>query len=152
MNAIAVIDFSPPESSDRRFIDLPAGVISISTPRSSSGSPSSLAASASAAASSAARWAPSSPGSAPPSTARGPLSSRTRRSRPRPPGKSCAASSSKLLRGGLEGLLEGVADLAVGVADQRTQLAQRRLEVDAVRLELIDVGDRLRVLLLRPAG
>ena len=34
--ASAVIDFSPPESSVRRLLDLPAGVISISTPGSCS--------------------------------------------------------------------------------------------------------------------
>src|SRR5205807_1850073 len=42
-NASAVIDFSPPESSERRFAVLPAGVISISTPGPSPSSSSSSA-------------------------------------------------------------------------------------------------------------
>ena len=38
-------------------------------------------------------------------------------------------------------------DLTVGFADHRPQLAQRRLQVGAALLELLDVGDRLGVLL-----
>src|ERR1035437_9840600 len=48
--ASAVIDFSPPESNDRRLVALPAGGISISTPGSSSSSRRESSASASAAA------------------------------------------------------------------------------------------------------
>ena len=40
-------------------------------------------------------------------------------------------------------------DLAVGVADHGAQLAQRGLEVGAAALELLDVRERLGVLVLR---
>ena len=50
-------------------------------------------------------------------------------------------------RGG-EGLLEGLPDLPVGVGDQLLELAQRGLEVGPLALELLDVGQRLGVLLL----
>ena len=48
-----------------------------------------------------------------------------------------------------EGLLEGLLDPAVRVADQLLELAQRGLEVVALALELLDVLQRLLVLLLR---
>ncbi len=48
-------------------------------------------------------------------------------------------------RGGLERLLEALADLAVGVGDQLVQLAQRGLEIVALALELLDVRERLLV-------
>ena len=47
-----------------------------------------------------------------------------------------------------ERLLEGLLDLAVGLADHPAQLAQRRLQVAALALELLDVRERLGVLLL----
>jgi len=67
MNASATSDFSPPDSSDSRFIDLPAGVTSTSTPGSRSVSASSASARASAAASACSGGA-----SSPPMTGRGP--------------------------------------------------------------------------------
>ena len=54
----------------------------------------------------------------------------------------------EVARGRLEGLLEGLADAPVGLGDQRAELAQRGLEVPALGLELLDVGERLRVLVL----
>ena len=48
-----------------------------------------------------------------------------------------------------EGLLEGLLDAAVRVADQALELAQRGLEVLALAFELLDVLERLLVLLLR---
>ena len=55
----------------------------------------------------------------------------------------------EVLGGGLERLLEGLLDAAVGVPDQAGQLAQRGLQVLALALELLDVLQRLLVLLLR---
>ena len=55
----------------------------------------------------------------------------------------------EVLGGGGEGLLEGLLDPPVGVADQPAQLAQRVLEVLALGLELLDVRERLLVLVLR---
>ena len=80
---------------------------------------------------------------------RGVCSSRTSRNRPLPPGNTSPASSSKFFARRGERLLERLRDLAVRVSDHRTQLTQRRLQVGAPRLELLDVGERLRVLLLR---
>ena len=54
----------------------------------------------------------------------------------------------EVARGGLEGLLERLADAPVGVADQALELAHRGLEVLALGLQLLDVGDRLLVLAL----
>ena len=51
-------------------------------------------------------------------------------------------------RGGVEGLLERLADAAVGLLDEALQLGERALEVGALGLELLDVRDRLVVLLL----
>ena len=48
--------------------------------------------------------------------------------------------------GGGEGLLEGLLDLPVGLADQGPQLPHRGLEVLALALELFHVGERLGVL------
>jgi hypothetical protein len=45
--------------------------------------------------------------------------------------------------------LEAHADLAIGFGDQRLQLAQRGFEVGALGLELLDVGQRFGVLVLR---
>ena len=69
MKASATSDFSPPDRSDSRFVDLPGGVTSISTPASgwSSSSPSGSGASPSGR-------------DSPPTTGRGPISSWTSRS------------------------------------------------------------------------
>ncbi len=70
---------------------------------------------------------------------------------PQAPGAAGEHVADQLLevaRGRREGLLEGLLDLAVGFADHRAQLAQRRLQVAALALELLDVRERLRVLLL----
>ena len=64
-------------------------------------------------------------------------------------GEQLAGQLLEVACGGLEGLLERLADLAVGVGDQLLELAQRRLEIGALALELLDVLDRLGVLLLR---
>jgi hypothetical protein len=47
-----------------------------------------------------------------------------------------------------ERLLERLADAAVGLLDEALELGERRLEVAALGLELLDVRDRLLVLLL----
>ena len=52
-------------------------------------------------------------------------------------------------RGGVEGLLERLADAAVGLLDEALELGERALEVGALGLELLDVRDGLVVLLLR---
>jgi hypothetical protein len=133
---------------------LPAGVISISTPISSSGSaPSWAAASASrSAAASAACSAATSPAPVPSS------SSSRRRARaggPRPRARAAGARGRReeprrelleVLRGRGERLLERLADLAVRLADEAPELAQGGLEVRALALELLDVGQRLVVL------
>jgi hypothetical protein len=54
----------------------------------------------------------------------------------------------EVARGGLEGLLEALADAAVGLLDEALELGQGGLEVGALRLELLDVLDGLLVLLL----
>ncbi len=54
----------------------------------------------------------------------------------------------EVLRGRLEGLLEGALDLTVDVADQRLQLAHAALGVLALGLQRLDVVARLLVLLL----
>ena len=54
----------------------------------------------------------------------------------------------EVLRGGLEGLLERLADPAVGLLDEALELGERRLEVAALGLELLDVSHGLVVLLL----
>ena len=77
----------------------------------------------------------------------GPASLTSRR-RPRPPGKRCSISSSKFRCVASSVSSKADADLAVGVADQARQLGERRLEVRALLLELVDVLERLRVLLL----
>src|SRR5207248_8532723 len=48
----------------------------------------------------------------------------------------------------LEGFLKAALDLAIGVGDHRPKLAHRVLEVFPPALHLLDVGDRLGVLLL----
>ena len=68
---------------------------------------------------------------------------------PRAAGEHVAGQLFEVARGRLEGLLEGLLDLAIGVADDRAQLAQSRLQVGATPLHLLDVLDRLGVLLLR---
>ena len=55
----------------------------------------------------------------------------------------------EVLRRGGEGLLEGLLDAAVRVADQLLELPQRGLQVVALAFELLDVLERLLVLLLR---
>ena len=136
MNASATSDFSPPESSDRRFVDLPAGVTSISTP--ASGCSSSSASAGSGASPVGQRLAADHRPRA--------HSSWTSRSRPRPPGNRCCDDVLEVLRRGLEGLLERLADAAVGLLDQPLELRERALEVVALRLELLDVRDGLLVL------
>ena len=122
MKASATSDFSPPDSSDRRFVDLPAGVTSISTP--ASGCSSSVA------------LRPPAPrrrasGSLAADTGAGPL----RLHEPQP---AAAAREQVLhdllevLRGRLEGLLERLADAPVGLLDQALELRQRGLEVLAL--------------------
>ena len=54
----------------------------------------------------------------------------------------------EVARGDLEGLLEGLPDAAVGLADQAAQLREGGLEILALALELVDVLDRLLVLVL----
>ena len=54
----------------------------------------------------------------------------------------------EVLRGGLEGLLERLADPAVGLLDEALELGERRLEVAALGLELLHVRHGLVVLLL----
>jgi hypothetical protein len=49
--------------------------------------------------------------------------------------------------GRVERVGERLVDLTVGFADHRPQLAQGRVEVGAPLLELLDVSDRLRILL-----
>src|SRR5437763_1918525 len=63
-------------------------------------------------------------------------------------GDAVVAHRAPVDRGSGERRLEGLADLAVGVADERAQLTQRGLEVLALALELLDVRERLGVLLL----
>ena len=146
-NASAVIDFSPPESSVRRFVALPAGVISISTPMPSSSRPPPRP-----------RLPPRPPRSAPRPAARASRRRRRARGAARRRGARAAAAPAageqllgdllEVLRRSRERLLERVADALVGVADQALELAHRRLQVLALALELLDVLDRLRVLLL----
>src|SRR5436853_4527862 len=52
-------------------------------------------------------------------------------------------------RGRLERLVEGLPDTAIRLADQAAELRHRRLEVRALGLEVLDVRDRLLVLLRR---
>src|SRR5262249_14341469 len=71
---------------------------------------------------------------------------------PQPPataGEELLGELLEVLRRRRERLLERLADLAVGVADQAVQLAQRRFEGGAPALQLLDVRERLLVLLLR---
>ena len=123
---------------------MPAGVISISTPMSSSGSRPRSSGSASSA-----------PGASPSSVAAhvGAAQDRARSGVLAHQAQAPAAAREELpgqllevLRGGREGRLEGLADLAVGVADEALELAQRGLEVLALALELLDVRERLVVL------
>ena len=116
-------------------MDLPAGVISISTPvRSSSGSELVLGLGQRLA------------------VVADRAGARVLVDEPEPP----AAAGEELLgellevgRSGRERLLERLADLTVGVAHEGLELAQRRLEIGALALELLDVRERLVVLGLR---
>ena len=141
MNASATSDFSPPESSDSRFVDLPGGVTSISTPGLrllvlvGSGRPR----------------APRSSGGGSPPTHRARAASLGLHE-PQAPAAAREEVLDDLLevpRGRLEGLLERLADAPVGLLDQPLELGERALEVGALRLELLDVRHRLVVLLLR---
>ena len=135
MNASATSDFSPPDSSDRRLVDLPGGVTSISTPASGCSSSSR-------------------PGGSAPSGGVLAGDHGARALALHEPQPAAAAREQVLhdllevLRGGLEGLLEALADAPVGLGDQALELRHRRLEVAALLLELLDVRDRLLVLLL----
>ena len=87
-------------------------------------------------------------GLAPPSTGRGPASSRTSRSRPRPPGKSCSATSSKL-RAAASKVSSKASRMRRSVS--RIRPSSSRIAVSRSsrwRLELLDVRDRLVVLAL----
>ena len=120
-------------------MDLPAGVISISTPvRSSSGSSSS-----SGSAGSAQRLAV---------VADRGGAARVLVDEPQPPAAAGEELLGELLEVGCSGrerLLERLADLTVRVAHEGLELAQRRLEIGALALELLDVRERLVVLGLR---
>src|SRR3954468_10039981 len=142
MKASATSDFSPPESSDRRFMALPAGVTSTSTPGSAAAGPSSSVAGA----------PPAGRGSL------GPGVLLAAQHRPGPGGvhqpQAPAATGEQVLddllevaRRGLEGLLEADPDLPVGLLDQALELGQRVLEVRPLALELLNVGHGLLVLL-----
>ena len=125
---------------------MPAGLISISTPSRSS-SPG-LSGSSGSSASGLLGSGAAVLGVSPPSTRAGPV---LVGHQPQP-----AAAAGEQLRGDLlevsrrrlERLLERLADLPVGVGDQLLELAQRGLQVVALALELLDVLERLGVLLL----
>ena len=136
MNASATSDFSPPESSDRRLVDLPAGVTSTSTPGSAAPVPPPRAR---------VRRAPSPAGLAPRPGA-GPSRACTSRSRPRPPGNRCATTSSKFLAAASK-VSSKLSRMRRSVSLIRPSSSASALEVLALGLELLDVGDRLLVLL-----
>ena len=161
MNASATSDFSPPDSSDRRLVVLPAGVTSISIPGvvviegalPSAGSRRPGLRRARLAAARSPRSAPnagSRVGPAPrrrrgPARGRGAL---TRRSRPEPPGNRRSMTSSKL-RAAASNVSSKLSRMRRSVSRIRPpQLGQRGLEVLALRLELLDVRERLLVLAL----
>ena len=160
MNASATSDFSPPESSDRRLVVLPAGVTSISMPGVSRSKEASRQPATRrrrvgvparprlpVAGSAPNVGSPGSCSSSPPSTGRG-RGALTRRRRPRAAGEQPLDHVLEVARGRLERLLEALADPAVGLADQAPQLGERLLQVLALRLELLDVRERLLVLAL----
>ena len=125
--ASATSDFSPPESSDSRRVDLPSGVTSISTPQCSS-----LGAPKSSASSSAAASLPSSD-AVPVRRGRG-LGRRVDLPQlPAAAGEELGHHLLEVARGRLEGLLERLRDLLVRSPDQRLQLGEGLLGVLALR-------------------
>ena len=136
MNASATSDFSPPDSSDRRLLDLPGGrdldldarlgLLARSLRR---------------------RARPPSGGSSPRDHGARPVAL-DQPQLPAAAGEQVLHDVLEVPRGGLEGLLEALADAPVGLRDQALELGQRGLQVGALLLELLHVGDRLVVLLL----
>ena len=138
MKASATSDFSPPDSSDRRLVDLPAGrhldlhaglglLLLVAARRRGVLGVGRLLAARCTGARALALHQPQAAAAA---------------------REQVLDDLLEVLRRRLEGLLEALADALVGLGDQALQLGERRLQVAALLLELLDVGDGLVVLLL----